>query len=318
MNMLNNNPQPKLTTPAPLGTFRTRRTRRPLTPGETVYLDGNALLDPTVMGGATRFAWRFIRRPEGSQAVLQQASSARANFVPDVAGRYQVRLEVWTGAGPIRVFKEIRVSQNEMTPVSVAKAESNLVMTGAPIRLSGAGSENPLAGSLSYEWRITAAPSGSIATLSYAASEAPMIFPDIEGRYEVSLVTWNAAGAGTVDKVAVAVVSPVELAELTQVSAEAAPTTINFGRTYSPAELEALKRAVRVTTTRTRSDFPTPKAPGSGENPGQARDSRSSASSNRYASLIGHIRVLLRDGVDSISRQVDSAHDFQQPAVSRR
>jgi hypothetical protein len=310
--------QPNSATPAPFGILRTQRTRRPVTPGETVYLDGKALLDPAAMGSATRFAWRIMRRPEGSHAVLQESSSPRAHIVPDVAGRYLIRLEARTAAGVVRVVKEIRVSQDELTPVSVAKSEATLVMTGAPIRLSGAGSENPLAGSLSYEWRITAAPSGSIATLSYAASEAPMIFPDMEGRYEVALVVRNAAGEGTVDKVTITVVSPTELAELTQVSIEETPTAINFGRTYSPAELEALKRAVRVTMTHSDSDIPATKAPKSGGKTGQAPVSRSGATSNRYASLISHIRVLLREGVDSIARQVDSSHDFQHAAVSRR
>lgn len=308
-----NSTQPTLATPAPLGTFRTQCTRRPITPGETVYLDGKALLAPAVMGGATHFAWRFMRRPEGSQAVLAQADSPRARFSPDVAGRYLVRLEARTAEGAVRVVKEVRVSQDTLTPVAVAKAESALVMTGTPIRLSAVGSENPLSDSLSYEWRITNAPSGSIATLSYAATEAPMIFPDMEGRYEVSLVVRNALGTGTVDKVAITVVSPVELAELTQVSAEETPTTINFGKTPLPAELDALKRGIHVTMTPPRKDA---QAMGIGAMKEQA--SRNSASTNRYASLIGHIRVLLRDGVDSITRQVDSTHDFQQPAISRR
>lgn len=310
-NTLCNTPQPTLATPAPLGTFRTQCTRRPITPGERVYLDGKALLDPAVMGGANHFAWRFLCRPEGSKAKLEQASNVRANFSPDVAGRYLVRLEARSDTGSVRVVKEVRVSQDALTPVAVAKAESALVMTGTPIRLSATGSENPLADSLSYEWRITSAPSGSIATLSYAASEAPMIFPDVEGRYEVSLVVRNSMGTGTVDKVAIAVVSSAELADLTQVSAEETTTAINFGRTYLPAELNALKRAVHVTMTPPRRD-----AQATGTMKGQA--TRSAASTNRYASLIGHIRVLLRDGVDSITRQVDSSHDFQQPAISRR
>lgn len=306
-----NTPQPTLATPAPLGTFRTQCTRRPITPGERVYLDGKALLAPAVMGGATHFAWRFLCRPEGSQTALEQASNVRANFSPDVPGRYLVRLEARSATGSVRVVKEVRVSRDALTPVAVAKAESALVMTGTPIRLSGSGSENPLSDSLSYEWRITGAPSGSIATLSYAASEAPMIFPDVEGRYEVSLVVRNSMGTGTVDKVAITVVSSAELAELTQVSAEETTTAINFGRTYLPAELNALKRAVHVTMTPPRRD-----AQATGTMKGQA--TRSAASTNRYASLIGHIRVLLRDGVDSIARQVDSSHDFQQPAISRR
>lgn len=296
--------------------YRTQRTRSIL-PGETVYLDGNALLNPTAMGKEVQFAWNFMRKPEGSRAPLMKADTCRASFVPDVAGRYLVRLEARTPTGALRFVKEVRVSRDEMTPVAVAKAESALIMTGAPIRLSAASTENPLAGSLSYDWRITSAPAGSIAMLSYAASEAPMIFPDMEGRYDVSLTVRNAAGMGTTDTVTVSVVSPRALTNLTEVSAASGAEGINFGRTYSTAELNALKRAVRVTTSRSgaghsgaRPAVGGPEAPA----PQQTRG----GTSPRFASLVGHIRMLLRDGVDTIARQVESSHDFHQPAVSRR
>lgn len=296
--------------------YRTQRTR-PLTPGETVYLDGNALLDPSALGTDTQFAWSFVRRPDRSRAAISQPTACRASFMPDIAGRYLIRLDARTSSGNVRVIKEVRVSQDEMTPVAVARAESALVMTGAPIRLSGTSSENPLAGTLTYDWRITAAPSGSIATLSYAASEAPMIFPDMEGRYEVTLTVRNVAGAGTTDTVAISVVSPKALSDLTEKSAHDAPTVVNFGRTYTPSELKALRRAVRVTRTRPRTEEPAPRDKDGGV-PGKMASEALKASSPRYASLIGHIRMLLRDGVESITRQVDSTHDFHQPAISRR
>ena len=302
-----NAPRSKTDALSHLARYRTQRTR-PIVPGETVYLDGHVLLDPEAMGTGTRFAWSFMRRPERSRAVIVQSSIARASFSPDKAGRYFIRLDARTSAGNVRVVKEVRVSQDAMSPVAVARSEAALVMTGAPIRLSGTASENPLAGMLSYEWRITAAPSGSIATLSYAASETPMIFPDLEGRYEVTLSARNVAGIGATDTVAVNVVSSSALFDLTQISAGDGSAPVNFGRTYTPAELKALQRAVHVTPLSRD-----PEGPGTGEQ----RETPSSASP-RYASLIGHIQMLLRDGVESITRQVDSAHDFQQPAISRR
>lgn len=298
------------------GAYRTQRTR-PITPGETVYLDGAALLDAAALGETAQFTWSFLRRPARSRAVLIQGSSCRACFNPDVSGRYLVRLDARTEAGNLHVVKEVRVSQDEMTPVAVAKAESSLVMAGAPIRLHGSSSENPLAGSLAYEWRISAAPMGSIATLSYAASESPMIFPDLTGRYEITLTVRNAAGVGTSDRVVVDVVSSITLADLAQINTNGETGAINFGRTYSTAELDALKRAVRFSTTRYSAEAVPPTMPAPARARTRGQEARSS-SPQRYASLVGHIRMLLRDGVDSITRQVDSAHDFQQPAVSRR
>ncbi len=309
-------PQPAREASTRPAAYRTQRTR-PILPGETVYLDGNALLTPTAMGREVQFMWNFMRVPKNSRVSLMKADTCRASFVPDVAGRYLVRLEARTPTGALRFVKEVRVNQDEMTPVAVAKAESALVMAGAPIRLSGASTENPLGGSLSYDWRITAAPDGSIAMLSYAASEAPMIFPDMEGRYEVSLSVRNAAGMGTTDTVTINVVSPRALTNLTEVSAATGPEGINFGRTYSAAELNALRRAVRVTTNRFDSDQPGAR-PASGAQEAPRTQELRTTTSDRFSSLVGHIRMLLRDGVDTIARQVDSSHDFHQPAVSRR
>lgn len=291
--------------PARLGAYRTHRTRAIL-PGETVYLDGNTLADPAARGEARNFCWTLLRRPEGSRAQVAQANHCRASLTPDRAGRYIVRMEAQTPEGRIRINKEVRVSQDELTPVAVARAESSMVLAGAPIRLNGASSENPLAGPLTYEWRITAAPEGSIAMLSYAASEAPMIFPDREGRYEVTLVVRNAAGTGTTDRVSIKVVSPESLNDLTRITRGDSPAALNFGRTYSREELSALRRAVQVMASApTAPELPAAPAPRPKE-------------SQRFSSLIGHIRLLMREGVESFAGPADSGREFQQPAVSRR
>lgn len=144
-----------------------------------------------------------------------------------------------------------------------------------------------------------------------------MIFPDLEGRYEITLSVRNAAGIGTKDKVEITVVSPEALNELTDASRTTVTEPIDFGRTYSSAELKSLKRAVHVTTTPVRTERNIPRGPESGGRGTRTWESRP-ASSQRYASLIGHIRTLLSDGVGTFARRVESAHDFSQPAISRR
>lgn len=297
----------QITGPARLGAYRTHRTRATL-PGETVYLDGNVLADPAARGEARNFCWTLLRRPEGSRAQVAQSNHCRASLTPDLPGRYIIRLEAQTPQGRIRLNKEVRVSQDELTPVAVARAESSMVLAGAPIRLNGASSENPLAGPLTYEWRITAAPEGSIAMLSYAASEAPMIFPDREGRYEVSLVVRNAAGQGTTDRVSIKVVSPESLNDLTRVTRGDSPAALNFGRTYSQKEISALRREIHVSA-------PPTEAVNVAKEPTPAPRSREP---QRFSSLIGHIRLLMRDGVESLARPAESGREYQQAAVSRR
>ena len=52
--------------------------------GSTVFLDGRNSSDPS--GENLEYDWSFISKPVSSQAILINASSAVAGFVPDVPG----------------------------------------------------------------------------------------------------------------------------------------------------------------------------------------------------------------------------------------
>src|SRR5262249_15104645 len=61
----------------------------------TVSLNGSGSTDPD--GDPLTFRWKFLSRPQGSQARLAQATTATPSFVADVAGTYVVRLIVNDG-----------------------------------------------------------------------------------------------------------------------------------------------------------------------------------------------------------------------------
>ncbi|MDH5650735.1 MAG: hypothetical protein OEZ39_02550 [Gammaproteobacteria bacterium] len=62
---------------------------------ETAVLDGSA--STTALPDPLRYQWQFTHKPYGSQAILLNATSPRAGFVPDVEGTYMVQLVVSAG-----------------------------------------------------------------------------------------------------------------------------------------------------------------------------------------------------------------------------
>lgn len=61
--------------------------------GVGVMLDGGASTHPG--GKSLTFQWSFDARPAMSGAGISDSTRPQAAFMPDVAGRYQVRLTVW-------------------------------------------------------------------------------------------------------------------------------------------------------------------------------------------------------------------------------
>ena len=62
------------------------------------------------------------------------------------------------------------------------------VITGAKVSLDGSKSYDPDHDTLSYSWKITAQPDGSVAFLDDASSSEPSFIVDLEGPYRVQLV----------------------------------------------------------------------------------------------------------------------------------
>lgn len=85
----------------------------------TITLDGNGSSDQN--GNPLTYAWEFVSKPAGSIAILASSSSAKATFVPDLAGIYLVNLTVNDG----------KVSSPPVT-VAVTASNTNLSITQAP------------------------------------------------------------------------------------------------------------------------------------------------------------------------------------------
>jgi len=65
--------------------------------GDLVNLDGTGSFDPDF--DALAYNWAFTAMPPGSAAVLNNADTATPSFIPDVAGVYQIQLDVDDGNG---------------------------------------------------------------------------------------------------------------------------------------------------------------------------------------------------------------------------
>jgi len=153
-------------------------------PGRRETLDGSASEDAD--GDPLGFAWELVERPEGSAAMIEDGSSARASLVPDLWGRYAAQLVVDDGelaSAP----DEIVLSCENATPVADAGPD-RAVRVGQEVALNGSGSNDPDGDPLTWRWAFTALPDGSAATLDDAASPAPAFTADREGTYAVTLV----------------------------------------------------------------------------------------------------------------------------------
>jgi hypothetical protein len=71
--------------------------------GRLAMLDGGA--STVAIGKSIAYYWTFGKKPAGSNAVLNDAGSAHPSFVPDVQGKYEVKLVVSDGIDYSREVK---------------------------------------------------------------------------------------------------------------------------------------------------------------------------------------------------------------------
>ena len=93
-------------------------------------------------------------------------------------------------------------SASNTPPVSNAGVTQN-VTTGSVVTLDGSASRDVNNQSLTYLWKMTSVPAGSLAALSSATSAKPTFTADLAGTYTVSLVVNDGKADSTMASVSI-------------------------------------------------------------------------------------------------------------------
>ncbi|WMN07583.1 PKD domain-containing protein [Marivirga arenosa] len=100
----------------------------------------------------------------------------------------------------------IVLSCNDEDPIvgepPIADAGTDITASvGSNVTLNGSSSSDPEGGTLTFNWELTQAPTGSSATVSNATSEIAIFVPDVEGDYVATLTVEDADGNTATDDV---------------------------------------------------------------------------------------------------------------------
>jgi hypothetical protein len=156
--------------------------------GSPVDLDGNRSFDPE--GAPVTFLWSLVASPAGSRlsdSDLLLWDTATPRFTPDVAGTYELQLQVSDGESTGEARVRVGAIARNLPPVADAGPDQR-VRSAEAVHLSGAASADPDAGpsSLDFSWSLVTRPAGSKLTsgsLHRADTATPEFTPDVEGIY---------------------------------------------------------------------------------------------------------------------------------------
>ncbi len=151
----------------------------------TVYLDGSGSHDAE--NDPLTYQWSFESRPPGSNAVIEDATSEHASFVPYLVGDYIARLIVNDGTVD-SAPDTVPIEATNLPPI--ADAGSDDVYNGNPVAyvFDGSNSSDTDGHSLTYMWTLESAPPGSEAVVLDAETETPSLVPDLRGDYTLHLI----------------------------------------------------------------------------------------------------------------------------------
>ncbi len=155
-----------------------------VSPGDVVQLDGSGSSDAD--GDPLTFAWRLVSAPNGSAAVLGNATTVAPTLTTDLPGDYVVELVVNDGMAD-SAPDQVIVSTVNTAPVADAGADAT-ALVGSLVALSGAGSSDPDGNAIDYSWQFVSRPAGSAAALAGSSSVTPSFTPDVAGDYVIRLI----------------------------------------------------------------------------------------------------------------------------------
>ncbi|MFK8029447.1 MAG: PKD domain-containing protein [Gammaproteobacteria bacterium] len=159
--------------------------RIPLDASRTVDMDGQRLT----------FDWRLVKGPTGSGVDIEDASSLRTGFTPDLAGDYVFELMVTDSKGGTAT-DTVTFSTNNVPPVARAGANRTAHL-GEMVALNASRSYDLDNDVLAYQWTMVEKPTDSTARLSNPKAASSSLVLDREGDYRIELKVNDQAGSGT-------------------------------------------------------------------------------------------------------------------------
>jgi hypothetical protein len=181
--------------------------------GDTVFLDAGASFDDNTATSELQFFWSFSALPEGSTAVLSDASSVSPSFVADLAATYAIEVVATDAGGLTSAPDSVVVSASNLAPTAHAGSD-RLVIVGEVAELDGSASSDPEGDSLTFDWSLLSAPQGSTANILSPSSEVTAIIPDLAGVYGVELAVRDALGPGPSDQVEIVATTAAAYSEI--------------------------------------------------------------------------------------------------------
>ena len=151
---------------------------------DRVQLDGSGSSD--VDGNSLNYAWSFVSKPSGSNAMLSSTTVVKPAFDVDIAGTYTVQLIV--NDGKVNGMPDaVTISTENSAPLSNTGADQ-AVLVNDTVQLDGSASSDVDGDSLTFKWSLVSKPGGSSATLSDTTVVKPTFDVDIAGIYTVQLI----------------------------------------------------------------------------------------------------------------------------------
>ncbi len=173
--------------------------------GSVVDLDGSGSSDPD--GDPLTYSWSFVSIPPGSQAGIQDPTSAKTLFVADVAGEYHVQLVVSDGIANSAASRMIVTASVQNSPPVANAGPDQSVTTGAVVNIDGTASTHADGDPLTYQWTLVSKPDGSSAGIQDPTAAQTLFLADVDGQYVLQLVVSDGQASSAPDMMVVTATS---------------------------------------------------------------------------------------------------------------